>query len=85
MSSVKKIGVVTATRAEYGLFLPLLEKLKSSEEFDLQLFVTGTHLSHEFGFTKNRIVEDGFKICEEIDCVVGMIQLLQLLKLPGWL
>lgn len=67
----RKIGVVTATRAEYGLFLPLIKKLSLEQEFELLLFVTGSHLSYEFGFTKNSIVEDGFDICEEIDCLVG--------------
>ena len=68
---VKKIGVVTATRAEYGLLTPLLSQLNRCEEFELQLFVTGSHLSHEFGFTKDQIIKDGFEICEEIDCVVS--------------
>lgn len=66
-----KIGVVTATRAEYGLFIPLLSALKKSDQFVLQLFVTGTHLSHEFGYTKDQILKDDFKICEEIDSLVS--------------
>lgn len=68
---IKKIGVVTATRAEYGLLVPLLKLLKNSDNFDLRLFVTGTHLSHEFGFTKKNIINDKFEICEEIDSVVS--------------
>lgn len=71
MSCISKIGVVTSTRAEYGLFYPFLKELKKLQEFQLLLFVTGTHLSYEFGFTKNQIIDDGFKICEEIDCIVG--------------
>ena len=71
LNSVKTIGVVTATRAEYGLFLPLLKLLKSSSDFSLQLYVTGTHLSHEFGYTKSEILKDGFEITEEIDCIVS--------------
>ncbi len=71
MKSIKKIGVVTATRAEYGLLVPLLHQLKSSKIFELQLFVTGTHLSYEFGYTANRIKEDGFVICEKIDTLIS--------------
>ena len=71
LKSIKKIGVVTATRAEYGLLTPLLHELSQNNHFKLQLFVTGTHLSHEFGYTKNQIIAEGFKIDEEIDCIVS--------------
>lgn len=64
---MKKICVITATRAEYGLLYPLLRLLEKDEELELQLIVSGTHLSKEFGYTKTEIVRDGFMIAEEID------------------
>lgn len=71
MKLIKRIGVVTATRAEYGLLMPLLYMLKDSNILDFNLFVTGTHLSYEFGFTVNQIKNDGFEICEEINSLVS--------------
>lgn len=57
---------VTGSRAEYGIMKPLLSKLNSIEEVDLNLVVTGTHLEEKYGFTMARIQEDGFKIIEKI-------------------
>ncbi|WP_027396838.1 UDP-N-acetylglucosamine 2-epimerase [Anaerovibrio lipolyticus] len=50
---MKKIAVVTATRAEYGLLSPVIKKLRSLESamFKVELIVTGTHLSEHYGMT----------------------------------
>ena len=50
---MKKIAVVTATRAEYGLLSPVIKELRKHESADLkvELIVTGTHLSPEYGMT----------------------------------
>lgn len=58
-----KVGVVTGTRAEYGLLRPLLFKLKGNGVIDLKLIVTGSHLSSRFGNTKDEILKDGFWEC----------------------
>ena len=55
-----KVCVVTGTRAEYGLLRPLLIKLNDHDSIDLQLVVTGSHLSEQFGNTQKEIQEDGF-------------------------
>lgn len=57
-----KIGVVTATRAEYGLLKPLIKKINDDSDVELNLIVTGTHLTEEFGYTVRFIEEDGFPI-----------------------
>jgi GDP/UDP-N,N'-diacetylbacillosamine 2-epimerase (hydrolysing) len=57
-----KIVVLTGTRAEYGLFESLLNKLNTDGIFDLSLLVTGMHLSPEFGLTIDLIKRDGYKI-----------------------
>ena len=56
---MKKIAVVTATRAEYGLLSPVLRELRRHESGELQidLIVTGTHLSPQYGMTVNEIRE----------------------------
>ncbi|MCR0326680.1 UDP-N-acetylglucosamine 2-epimerase [[Clostridium] innocuum] len=57
-----KIALVTATRAEYGILSPLIHKLSNDDDFDLQLLVTGTHLSKKYGNTLTDIENDGFNI-----------------------
>lgn len=64
---MKKICVVTATRAEYGLLYPVLKLINDDKELELQLVVSGTHLSCKYGYTKNEIINDGFSIAAEID------------------
>jgi UDP-hydrolysing UDP-N-acetyl-D-glucosamine 2-epimerase len=60
--SKRKICVVTATRAEYGLLFWLLRELRQAPDVELQLVVTGTHLSPTFGMTVKGIETDGFEI-----------------------
>ena len=64
---MKKIAVVTGTRAEYGLLKPLIKAISQSEDFELQLLVTGMHLMPEFGNTYQQIEQDGFKIDAKIE------------------
>ncbi len=64
---MKKICAVTGSRADYGLLSPLLFKLKSSNKFQLQLAVTGTHISKNHGYTITEIVDDGHDIDKKID------------------
>ncbi|MCR5768066.1 MAG: UDP-N-acetylglucosamine 2-epimerase (hydrolyzing) [Lachnospiraceae bacterium] len=54
---MKKIAVVTATRAEYGLLSPVIKNLRKYEndEFRVELIVTGTHLSDKYGKTIDEI------------------------------
>lgn len=63
---MKKIAVVTATRAEYGILTPLIKAIAADSDLELDLIVTGTHLSEKHGYIKKYIVEDGFHIAHEI-------------------
>ena len=45
----RKVCVVTGTRAEYGLFYPILKKIQESSKLKLQLVATSAHLSSMFG------------------------------------
>jgi GDP/UDP-N,N'-diacetylbacillosamine 2-epimerase (hydrolysing) len=65
-----KVAVVTGSRAEYGLLKMTLEKIKISEKLDLNLIVTGSHLSSKFGSTYKVIEEDGFDITSKIDMLL---------------
>lgn len=64
---MKKICVVTGTRAEYGLLRPLIQKIQDNNELELQLVVTGAHLSEEFGYTYREIENDRIPIARKID------------------
>lgn len=68
---MKKICVVTGTRAEYGLLMPLLKQIKQAENLELQLLVTGMHLSPEFGLTYKLIEADGYHINEKVDILLS--------------
>ena len=59
---MKKICIVTASRAEYGILTPLIKRIQDEEGLELQLVVTGTHLSDKHGMTVNQIEKDGFSI-----------------------
>ena len=63
---MRKICVVTSTRAEYGLLYWLLKEIEADSELSLQLIVTGMHLSPEFGLTYKEI-EKEFKIDKKIE------------------
>lgn len=68
---MKKICIVTATRAEYGLFKPLMDLLQAAEDLELQIIATGAHLSPEFGLTYKQIEADGFTINEKIEILLS--------------
>lgn len=63
----KKICIVTGTRAEYGLFFPIMKKIQSSDYLELQVVATTMHFSEEFGNTYKQIEKDGFFIDEKIE------------------
>ena len=65
---MKKIAVITATRAEYGLLSPVIRELRAreNEDFRAELVVTGTHLSDAYGYTVQEIEKDGFRIDHRI-------------------
>ena len=67
---MKKICVVTGTRAEYGLLYWFLKEIESDKELQLQVIVTGMHLSPEFGLTYKEI-EKEFKINKKIEMLLS--------------
>lgn len=71
MSATRRICVVTGTRAEYGLMRGLLAGIRDDGAFELQLVVTGMHLSHEFGFTAREIEADGIPIAERVEILLS--------------
>lgn len=68
---MRKICVVTATRAEYGLLKCLLDDINAAADLELQLIVTGTHLAPEFGYTVEHIIADGMAITKKIEILLS--------------
>ena len=68
--SRRKVCVITGTRAEYGLLYWLLKEIQNDKELELQLIVTGMHLSPEFGHTYKEI-EKEFKINKKIEMLLS--------------
>ena len=67
----RKIAVITATRAEYGLLSPLMRKILDDPDLELQIIVTGAHLSPEFGLTWKEIEGDGFPIHKRVEMLLS--------------
>jgi GDP/UDP-N,N'-diacetylbacillosamine 2-epimerase (hydrolysing) len=83
MSAVRKICVVTGSRAEYGLMYWLLKAIQADAELQLQLLVTGMHLSPEFGLTWQQIVADGFAIDRKVEMLLSSDSVVGICKSMG--
>ena len=67
----KNICVISGSRADYGLLRWLIDGLEKSDQFDMQLLVTGMHLSPEHGLTINEIKKDGYKIFKNVEMLLS--------------
>lgn len=65
---MKKIGVITSTRAEFGLLLPVINELNkyANDNLSVEVVVTGTHLYTEYGNTIDEIIDSGIEISHKI-------------------
>jgi len=67
----RKICIVTGSRAEYGLLYTLMKEMEKDHDIQLQLVVTGMHLSPEFGLTYEEIENDGFIIDGKVEMLLS--------------
>jgi GDP/UDP-N,N'-diacetylbacillosamine 2-epimerase (hydrolysing) len=65
-----KVGVLSSSRADYGIYLPLLKALQNDANFSLELIIFGTHLSKFHGYTISKIEADGFEIAVKIESLL---------------
>ncbi len=65
------VGVVTGGRSDYGIYRPLLRALVDDPFFTLRLYVTGMHLSREFGYTVDTIQAEGFRVDERVEMLLS--------------
>ena len=69
--TLTRVCVVTGSRAEYGLLKRVIKKIDESDYLDLQLVVTGMHLSPEFGYTVDEIIDDETKIDKRVEILLS--------------
>jgi GDP/UDP-N,N'-diacetylbacillosamine 2-epimerase (hydrolysing) len=68
---MKRIAFLTSSRADYGIYLPLLKALKADAFFDISIIAFGTHLSPFHGYTLTHILNDGFDVPYRIESVLA--------------
>ena len=68
---MRRIGVVTVARSDYGIYVPILRKIQADPGLELHLIVAGMHLSPEFGSTVQAIEADGFEIGDRVEMLVA--------------
>lgn len=61
-----KIGVLTSSRADFGVYIPLLKEIQCDSFFELEIIAFGTHLSTNHGYTFNEIKENEFRSIKEL-------------------
>jgi GDP/UDP-N,N'-diacetylbacillosamine 2-epimerase (hydrolysing) len=66
-----KIGVLTSSRADYGIYLPLLQKIQLDPFFDLEIIAFGTHLSKFHGYTLHEIEKNNFNTVHTISSLIS--------------
>ena len=68
---MRKICIITGTRAEYGLLRWVMQGVKDDPELKLQIIATGMHLSPEFGLTYQAIEQDGYLIDRKVEMLTS--------------
>lgn len=68
---MRKICVITGSRAEYGLLSSLMSAIEADNELQLQVVATNMHLSPEFGLTYREIENDGFHINKKVEMLLS--------------
>jgi UDP-N-acetylglucosamine 2-epimerase (non-hydrolysing)/GDP/UDP-N,N'-diacetylbacillosamine 2-epimerase (hydrolysing) len=63
----RQICAVTSSRADYNLLAPPMRLIRDDPSLELQVIVTGMHLTTEFGFTYRRIEQEGFPVTARVE------------------
>lgn len=64
---MRQIGIITSSRADFGLFRPIIDAIVAAPDLELLLFVTGTHLSMDFGLSVREIEVENYAIAERVE------------------
>lgn len=66
-----KLGVLTSSRADYGIYLPLLQKIKKDSFFELEIIAFGTHMSRSHGYTFSDIEKEEYNCIHKISSLIS--------------
>jgi len=66
-----RVAVLTSSRADYGIYRPLLQEIKTDSFFELEIISFGTHLSKNHGFTVNDIIKDDYSCIHRISSMIS--------------
>ncbi len=66
-----KVAFLTSSRADFGIYLPLLQAMGSDDFFDVRIIAFGTHLSSFHGHTIEAIIAEGFAIDYQVETVLA--------------
>lgn len=66
-----KVGILTSSRADYGIYLPLLQKMKEDSFFEIEIIAFGTHLSRFHGYTIEEIQKDSYPLIHTISSLLS--------------
>lgn len=62
-----KIGILTSSRADFGIYYPLVKELWNDKSFEVEIIAFGSHLKKEYGYTIEEIKKYGFKVKHKIE------------------
>lgn len=65
------IGVITTGRADFGIYLPVLRALQAEPDLRVRVWVSGMHLSPEFGMTVDLVEREGLDIADRVEGLVS--------------
>ncbi len=68
---MRKIGLVSVGRSDYGIYLPVLKAIQEDPDLKLLLIVSGMHLAPGFGLTAETITNDGFEITAKVEMLLA--------------
>jgi len=66
-----RLAVLTSSRADFGIYIPLLNLIKSDLSFNFEIIAFGAHLSNQFGYTISEINESGFIVSHSIESLLA--------------
>lgn len=64
---IKKILIVTGSRADYGMLRKLIFEIKKEKKFKTVVLVTGSHFSKKHGNTIQEVIEDNIKNIRKVN------------------
>ena len=62
-----KVGILTSSRADFGVYISLVKKLFQDSYFQTEIIAFGTHLSPKFGMTISEIEGEGFIVKHKLE------------------